>query len=234
MHGRDYFSGRLMNQRIGPFQDLKMQNGGIVLAGDFHQPHNNNNNNTVSLQSLSSLDHIKSFASRCQQLLSPPHGTLTKANSYLNQDYLGVKNSSTLISHIGPTKPSQFIEERRWPPSEFISNTAKMETISRQSHHVPKPPTWTIDFIQTTSTTTRNNGQHEPKSHDFFNTKSPKFQPTFEMDQDRGYIEKEILPDLQLSLTQTLGNKNEKTQKKVDYDDNTDDTILLSLSLSHN
>ncbi|RDX60448.1 putative Myb family transcription factor, partial [Mucuna pruriens] len=119
------------HQSMNPRQHFKMGNGGIILASDY-----NDQSYFHGLVHPSSLSHSHSKAtdSRHQQWYFNNHQPFRRP-SYFSNDVVsstalqtqGRSLSSNQIqlmdaTSITPMRPSQFLEEKKWPPLEIMSN----------------------------------------------------------------------------------------------------------------
>lgn len=228
MHGRSYFFG----QRYNPIQDFKMKNGAIVLARNFNyddhalKPHFRNS------FSRSSPYQTKGIFSRYLQWSSDNQGTLLNTKSSLKRDDLRENNNllrmkswqtprqvvlkENGIDEIVPIRSSQFLEEKKWPPrNEFITNQweeKRNDFCSAKNSHflLQQNSTWKYS---------RNNALEQTL-----------LTPCrIEMKEDKRLEEKEWLPDLQLRLSRSTEEKNEKIRR-----DESDINTMLSLSLPTN
>ncbi|GAV67975.1 Myb_DNA-binding domain-containing protein [Cephalotus follicularis] len=237
--GRDQLRSMLHEITAGgPRQHFRMESGGIVLSKTSHHDHNITPTLLHSPFSHRPLDFRDSF-SRHQQLGSDHHlARARQSSSSVSKDYeqgihglfkantLHTQGNSTASNqilvmdttmHIGPMRPSQFLEEKRWPPFEMIKNRWK---INRYSKNVTRANTCTIPASFGTNfctRTTEGNPGHDTMIRQFlsssgeslrkFNSFKSEFEPPFrlEVNGETMLKDKEWLPDLQLRLSQRDG-----------------------------
>ncbi|CAI9087264.1 OLC1v1021296C1 [Oldenlandia corymbosa var. corymbosa] len=154
-----------------------------------------------------------------------------KSNNHKMQQYnVGKPHNSSVLFHVmrgyprnGPTKPSCFLEEKRWPPREFISNYPMMK-----DRRVPTPinPQFLhdqqADSVGATYFIQRSNWN---SMHSFDQTilEVPKSQEM--MNKYKAVDIKDRSPSLQLGLSKIAG------QKIPSMGDPSDVNTRLSLSL---
>ncbi|XP_034697519.1 uncharacterized protein LOC117923371 isoform X3 [Vitis riparia] len=146
------------------------------------------------------------------------------------------------IAQNRPTRPSRFLEEKKWPPRELIGNpwrektrtNAASQSLVHQICTTPRSVGATLTYSKQPSVWSPANeerlGQfqshlHYPKIISSIST--PQFEPPFrlESNQEKRLKEEEWLPDLQLRLSQRSANE-EDSHHKTKYEMNT----MLSLS----
>nr|CAN60072.1 hypothetical protein VITISV_022946 [Vitis vinifera] len=146
------------------------------------------------------------------------------------------------IAQNRPTRPSRFLEEKKWPPRELIGNpwrektrtNAASQSLVHQICTTPRCVGATLTYSKKPSEWSPANeerlGQfqshlHYPKTISSIST--PQIEPPFrlESNQEKRLKEEEWLPDLQLRLSQRSANE-EDTHHKSKYEMNT----MLSLS----
>ncbi|KAM7505976.1 hypothetical protein LguiB_004880 [Lonicera macranthoides] len=239
----------MFNQRATPLQHVKLANGGIVLATD---PKDDDCiKSTLMQHSLyQSTFYANSLSSR-RQLWSSNQHTIIRP---MVRDTISSSNEICGTAQIVPMKGGQFIEEKRWPPREFIRNQWKERRIPNAnicgSNTVTQPSIYKVStasgsggstyFTQSQqwnfkdSTSARNIWQYHQSSV------SPKIisdsEPLFRLGLNEGKRKKELMPDLQLRLSQNGGNLEEKTGTSHRKSNTTstapDINTKLSLSLS--
>lgn len=190
----------ILHQPLSPQQHLKMGNGGIILASNFNK-----------------LNH---FPGLLQPSFSPSHSsskTNDTANSrhqhwYINHQSFRIPIASSqiqpkdLLGRIAPMRPSQLLEEKRWPPLEIMNNhqskfrrlPASIVTPKNGSQAV-QPAEWS--FVNSTSIREylSNNSNELPK---YSNNLKQEFDPPFriKLNQEKLRKDEQLLPDLQLGL----------------------------------
>ncbi|KAG7962509.1 hypothetical protein I3843_09G070100 [Carya illinoinensis] len=249
LQGRNHMQG-ILNQITGSttstHQHFRMENGGIVLAR--HSDGNNVAHDLLqSPLSRPSLDIKASFA-RQQQWTTNQHAI--RRESYLmswkdlGRDK-GLSSSAGFQTQagrstapnqlhavldtnigIGPMRPSQFLEEKRWPPFETISTSQWKLKRSTPTNSTAWDNAIT-KFVGETYSTRPTEKWNRPagnltKDRQFPSSSSddlvrnsnsfkPEFEPPFrlELNQEKMSMDKEWLPDLQLRLSQRVGNDDE-------------------------
>ncbi|GMP72164.1 hypothetical protein CsSME_00030289 [Camellia sinensis var. sinensis] len=237
IQGRDHIN-RFFYQRTSPLQHFKMENGAIVLGRN--PPEGN------GVQSL--LQHplhrhpldFQATYSRHQQWISNQYA-VTKPSYPISKDdgqgsnlfnTMFLRNQDQLSStpnqihatdvgvRNGPIKPSQFHEEKKWPPRKIVpSNNSWVSTSSQHSNCQISTMPRTIQttyFVQPSRWNCINSTRIWQLPSNLQDHKSEKKSK-----------HKEWLPDLQLALSQSAENKEEKTCGKSVPEINT----MLSLSL---
>ncbi|KAF5944554.1 hypothetical protein HYC85_018631 [Camellia sinensis] len=228
IQGRDHIN-RFFYQRTSPLQHFKMENGAIVLGRN--PPEGN------GVQSL--LQHplhrhpldFKATYSRHQQWISNQYA-VTKPSYPISKDdgqgsnlinTMFLRNqdqlSSTTPNQIhatdvgvrnGPIKPSQFHEEKKWPPCKIVPSNNSWPS---RWNCINSTRIWQLPSNLQDHKSVSNTFEHELSSSFWLKEKKSKH--------------KEWLPDLQLALSQSAENKEEKTCGKSVPEINT----MLSLSL---
>lgn len=208
MHGRSYIYG----QRYNPLQDFKMKNGAIVLAKNFN--YDDHSLKAHFRNSFSSPPYqAEGIFSRYLQWSSHNQGSIPNTKSLMKswQTPRQVLQENG-IHEIVPIRSSQFLEEKKWPP--FIPNQWEEKSVdicsTKNSH----------SLLQ------QNLGQPYSKWTCRNNTLEKNLVTPIEMKEDKnGLEEKEWLPDLQLRLSRSTEDKNEKRRDQPDIN------TMLSLSL---
>ncbi|XP_058731664.1 uncharacterized protein LOC131603377 [Vicia villosa] len=212
--------GHVAHHSMMPHQHFKMANGGIVLETNYNQ-HNYNFHTLLH-------SHSKAINSRNQQWylnhqsLRPSYvsnevvsSTALHGRSSIapNQQITQVMDTS-LNTTLAPMRPSQFLEEKRWPPLDIMSNNQYW----KKNLH-----TNVSTFGSTTTTSLRpvevsfgNNTRIREnllKLNEYHSSSKVEFDSPFriKMNQEKLQKEKKWLPDLQLSLSQTNGNSDDKS-----------------------
>ncbi|KAK9267429.1 hypothetical protein L1049_009855 [Liquidambar formosana] len=232
-HANRSMQGRLpgiLYQTTSPHQQFRLENGGIVLAKNSHD-YRNRVHNILQYPFSQSSYLFKAGSSRHQQWAS---------NEIQAMD---------ATTRNGPVRPSRFLEEKRWPPFEMLGNQWKDKKITTnntwsnassqpQVHHTHSKPrsTGATYYTRPSEWNSENNTkirQFQSNSHDpiiLSNRFESDFEPPFrlELNQEKRLKDKEWLPDLQLRLSQRVGNNDEKNHHKSSHEINT----MLSLSLA--
>ncbi|KAI5384959.1 uncharacterized protein LOC127102539 isoform X1 [Lathyrus oleraceus] len=208
--------GHAAHHSMMPHQHFKMANGGIVLETNYNQ-HNYNFHTLLH-------SHSKAINSRNQQwylnhqplrpsyvsnevfsstTLHTQHGRSSIASS---QPITQVMDTS-LNTTLAPMRPSQFLEEKRWPPLDIMNNNQYW----KKNLHT------NVSSFGSTTTTSLRPAENLLKINEYyssFNTSSKlEFDSPFriKMNQETMQKERKWLPDLQLSLSQTNGNNDDKS-----------------------
>ncbi|XP_027347679.1 myb-related protein 1-like [Abrus precatorius] len=241
-------TSHVAHQPLIPRQHFKMGNGGIILASDY-----NDNSFFQGLLHPSSLSHSPSKAidSRQQQLYFN-HQPFRRPNYFSNEvvsttlQTQGRSISSNQIQQmdtagIAPMKPSQFLEEKRWPPLEIMNNHQWKKrlptniTANTGSQSVVHQFGTTPASLRSSELNFGNNTRiREHLSNPFehrnrSNSLKLEFDPPFriKLNQEKLQKDKQWVPDLRLSLSQRDDNNDGKT----DYCKETQE-INTKLSLS--
>ncbi|XP_059290525.1 uncharacterized protein LOC132044053 isoform X2 [Lycium ferocissimum] len=237
MHGRSYFYGNhLGGQRYNPLQDFKMKNGAIALARNFNYDHAlkghfRNSFSRPPYQAKDIFSRYLRWPSNQGGLLNTQSVTgedfresnnLWRMKSWQTQDKLSSPRQVIRENgrrEIGSIKSSQFLEEKRWPPHEFMPNQWEEKKADLSDICSAKNSQYLLQQ--------NNVVQPYSKWNCRYNTFEQNLVKPFkiEIKEDKSLEEKEWLPDLQLKLSRSTDNKNEK--KKDQSDINT----MLSLSL---
>ncbi|KAK7359210.1 hypothetical protein VNO77_01160 [Canavalia gladiata] len=215
---------------IIPRQHFKMGNGGIILASEHNEP-----SYLQGLMHPSSLSHShshsKAIDSRHQQLYHN-HQPFRRPSYFSNEVV-----STTLQTHgrsissnqiqlmdttsIAPMRPSQFLEEKRWPPLEIMNNhqwkkrlptnivTNTGQSVVNQFGITPaslRPSE--LNFGNSTRIR-----EHLSKTDDHCSYLKLEFDPPFriKLNQEKLQKDKQWVPDLRLSLSQRDGNNDGNT-----------------------
>nr|QSD99761.1 MYB family transcription factor [Melilotus albus] len=234
-HELGSISHHVAHQSMMPHQHFKMANGGIVLETNYNH-HSYSFHNLLHPSSLSH-SHSKAINSRHQEwylnhqslrpsymsneLVMPSTAFHTQGRSSitLNQQ-LQVKDT-TATTTLAPMRPSQFLEEKRWPPLEIMNNHPYWK---KNLHDNFSTNTSETQFGSTTTSlrpaevsfgnNTRNR-EHisNIKDHNYFNSSKVEFDPPFriKLNQETLLKDKKWVPDLQLSLSQTNGDNDGKS-----------------------
>ncbi|KAJ8549471.1 hypothetical protein K7X08_033178 [Anisodus acutangulus] len=216
MHARSYFYGNhLGGQRYNPIHDFKMMNGAVVLARNF-----NYDDHALRGRYRNSRPPYlnKGIFSRYLHWSSHKQGSLLNIKT---QDKLSTARQvlEENGSHeIGPIRSSQFLEEKKWPPREFITNQWEEKRADFADICSAKNSQFLLQ---------QNLAQPYSKWNCTYNTHENNLVTPFriEMKEDKSLEEKEWLPDLQLRLSRSTDDKNEKRR------DQSDINTMLSLSL---
>ncbi|KAG4945684.1 hypothetical protein JHK87_041691 [Glycine soja] len=205
----------ILHQCIIPQQHLMMGNGGIILASNFNK-HNH----------FPSLLHPSFSLSRSQTNDSDSR----HQHWYINHQDFSIPIASSQIQpkdtrgRIAPMRPSQLLEEKRWPPLEILNNHQSMLkrlpaiVAPKNGSQAVQPAEWS--FVNNTSIRDYlSNNSNEPLNNS--NSLKLEFDPPFRIKKDE-----QQLPDLQLGLSHTVG-----TDGKIDHYKETPE-ISTKLSLS--
>ncbi|KAK7247170.1 hypothetical protein RIF29_42047 [Crotalaria pallida] len=225
---------------ISPHQHFKMGNGGIILASNFNEPSYFQN----LLQPSFSISHSHSKATDSRHLQQwyfnhQPFRTSshisTEAISSTNLQTHGksivpipnqIQPMDTSGSRIAPMRPSQFLEEKRWPPLEIMNNTHEWKkrlpinniTANTVSQSVVQQFGTSPSSLRPSDLCFGNNTiikDHLSNSDDPSNYSTGLklgFDPPFriKLNQEKMQIDKQWVPDLQLGLSQKDGNNDGK------------------------
>ncbi|TKY71848.1 putative Myb family transcription factor [Spatholobus suberectus] len=203
----------ILHQPMSAHQHFKMGNGGIILASNF----NKHSHFPSLLQPSFSLSrsHSNDTDSRHQHW-------------YINHQAFRIPIASGHIQpkdtrgRIAPMRPSQLLEEKRWPPLEIMNNhQSKFKRLPasvapKNGSQSVQPAEWS--FVNNTSIReylSINSNEHR----NYSNSLKLEFDPPFriKLNQEKLQKDEQQLPDLQLGLSHTVG---------------TDDEINTKLSLS--
>ncbi|XP_075106329.1 uncharacterized protein LOC107790101 isoform X1 [Nicotiana tabacum] len=222
MQGRSYFYGNV-GQRYNPRQDFKMKNGAIVLARNFNYDHDHVKGHFRNSFSRPPYQ-AKDIFSRYLQWSSNQGSVLNTTREKLCTPRQFQKNGG---HEIGPVRSSQFLEEKRWPPSEFTANQLEEKIADFSNICSAKNSQYLLQ---------QNVAQPYSKWNCRYNTLEQNLEtPTrLEMKEDKSFMTgKDWLPDLQLRLSRSTENKNEKNthhhSKRMDHQ--SEINTMLSLSL---
>ncbi|KAL3519999.1 hypothetical protein ACH5RR_018148 [Cinchona calisaya] len=237
--GKGYFSGR-MDQMCSPLQQyFSCQNDAIVVAS--------NNKTLLHNPFVQAPYENKSMSSRFQHW-SYYQETLLKSqkNTSKFRAMLGTTRND-------PIKPSSFLEEKRWPPRDFGSHNLKEKMVTaanawgnttsqpfnHQIHQLANSVAATY-YMQHSNWHCRDsliNGKVESNGNNSSNiikNVAPNGHRVFPYSSSSGMMNdhkmldsKHWLPDLQLSLSLSVGKYKEKLQNKGASDVST----MLSLAL---
>ncbi|OIW19235.1 hypothetical protein TanjilG_20360 [Lupinus angustifolius] len=220
------------HQSMSPHQHFKMGNGGIILA-----THSKEHNNFQSLLQPSSISHSHSKAtdSRHQQWYLNNHQTFTTP-SYISNEVIPstslqtqrrsiASNQIQLIdtgSRIAPMRPSQFLEEKKWPPLQIMNNNHEWKKMLPTNVNANTMSQSVVQQFGTTTSSLRpsdllsfgNNTrlikEHLSNSDEPFNYSTSLklgFDPPFriKLNQKKLQNDKQWVPDLHLGLSQKDG-----------------------------
>ncbi|XP_045821088.1 putative two-component response regulator ARR20 [Trifolium pratense] len=213
-----------------PHQHFKMANGGIVLETNYNQ----NSYNFHSLLHPSSLSHSKPINLRHNQWylnhqpLRPSFGSNEVVSSSTALHMLQGRSSvasnqqlqlmdTTANTTLAPMRPSQFLEEKRWPPLDIMNNHQYLKKNLHANIVSTFGPTTTslrpaeVNFGN--NTRFRDHLSNINEHHNSFNSSKLQFDPPFRIKLNEETLEKEKkwVPDLQLSLSQTNSNNDGKS-----------------------
>ncbi|KAJ7947095.1 MYB-like transcription factor family protein [Quillaja saponaria] len=240
----------ILNQSTSFHQQFKMGNGGIFLTST-----SNDNSLVQDLLQPSfspSPSYTKSKDSRHQQWYFNQQ-SFRRPSSIISNDVTApsttfqIQGRSTAPNQIqdtniriAPIRPSQFIEEKRWPPLEMINNQWKVRTTPANincttSSIAQQFGTNMPASVGTAALSVGNNinmRQCLSNSHDTGHN-SNSFQPEFEspfriqLKQENLWKDKDLLPDLQLRLSRREGNEDDQI---THYKSTNEISTKLSLS----
>ncbi|KAE9602954.1 hypothetical protein Lal_00050003 [Lupinus albus] len=206
------------HQSMSPHQHFKMGNGGIILAS----PSKEHSNFQSLLQPSISISHSHSKAtnSRHQQWQSfrtPNYisNEVIPSTSLQTQRRSIASNQTQLIDtgiRIAPMRPSQFLEEKRWPPLQIMNNNhewKKMLPTNITANTMSQSAVQQSDLLSF-GNNTRLIKQHLSNSDEPFNYSTSLklgFDPPFriKLNQKKLQNDKQCVPDLQLGLSQKDG-----------------------------
>ncbi|KAG4384184.1 hypothetical protein AAZX31_13G211400 [Glycine max] len=208
----------ILHQSISPQQHLKMGNGGIILASNFNK-HSH-------------------FPSLLQPSFSLSRSLTNDTDSrhqhwYINHQAFRIPIASGQIQpkdtrgRIAPMRPSQLLEEKRWPPLEILNNHQskfqKLPSIDspKIGSQAIQPAEWSSFMNNTSIIDYLSNNSNEPRNNS--NSLKLEFGPPFRIKKD----EQQFL-DLQLGLSHTC---TVGTDGKMDHYRETPE-ISTKLSLS--
>lgn len=243
-HRSTYELGRISHvphQSMIPHQHFKMANGGIILETNY----NHHNYNFHSLLHPSSLSHSHS------KTINPRHNQWylnqssrpsyisneiisstalhTQGRSIANSNQLQLMDTTTTTTTLAPMRPSQFLEEKRWPPLDIFNNHHWRKNLhANVSTNTTGPQSFAYhQFGSATSTSLRpnevsfgNNTRINRENlssinehHNYFHNSKLEFDPPFriKLDEETLHKDKKWVPDLQLSLSQTNDNNDGKS-----------------------
>ncbi|BAT73614.1 hypothetical protein VIGAN_01111700 [Vigna angularis var. angularis] len=213
-----------------PRQHFKMGNGGIILASDYtdHSYYHG-----LLHPSNLSHSHSKAIDSRHQQWFFNNHQPFRKPSYFSNEvgsatlQTQARSMSSNQIqvmdaTSIAPMRPSQFLEEKRWPPLEIMnnhpwkkrlpSNTDSKSVLLHQFGSTTSPSLRPTELNFPNKTRIREHLSNSDEHRSYSNAFNPEFEPPFRIksNQEKMQKEKQWVPDLRLSLSQRDGNSDGK------------------------
>ncbi|KAE9601190.1 hypothetical protein Lal_00023776 [Lupinus albus] len=244
-HDRLSCISHIPHQSLSPHQHFKMGNGGIILA-----THSNEHSNFQSLLHPSfSISHLKVTHARHQQWyfnnLEPFRTPNYISNEVIPSTSLQIQarpivsNQIQLMdtgTRIAPMRPSQFHEEKRWPPLQIMNNNTEWKkmlstTSNSVSQSVVQQFEASISSLRPSDQLSIGNNtrikDHLSNSDEPFNYSTCLklgFDPPFriKLNQEKLQRDKQLLvPDLQLGLS-----------KKDGKDDHCRETPEISTKLS--
>ncbi|KAL2343286.1 hypothetical protein Fmac_004571 [Flemingia macrophylla] len=222
------------HQSINPRQHFKMGNGGIILASDY-----NEHSYFHGLLRPSSLSHSHSkvIDSRHQQWYFNNHQHFRRP-SYLSNDVVSSaalqtqgrsissnQNQTIDTTKIAPMRPSQFLEEKRWPPLEIMNNHhwRKRLPANITSNTGSQSVVHQFGTIQASlrpselnfgnNKRIREHLSNSDEHRNYANSLKLEFEPPFriKLNQEKLQKDKQWVPDLRLSLSQRDGNNDGMT-----------------------
>ncbi|CAJ1938662.1 unnamed protein product [Sphenostylis stenocarpa] len=246
--------GRLSHvahQSINPRQHFKMGNGGIILASDYSE---HSYFHGLLHPSTLSHSHSKVIDSRHQQWHLNNHQTFRRPSYFSNEvvastalQTQGRSMSANQIqlmdaTSIAPMRPSQFLEEKRWPPLEIMnnhpwkkrlpatitSNTESQSVVLHQFGTTTPASLRPSEFNFGNNTRIREYLSNSDEHRSYSNSFKIDFEPPFRIksNQEKLQKDKQWVPDLRLSLSQRDGNSDGKT------DDHCRETQEINTKLS--
>ncbi|XP_027339172.1 probable transcription factor KAN4 [Abrus precatorius] len=211
---------QILHQSMSPQQHLKMGNGGIILASNFNE--HSHFQSLLQPSFSQSRSHANTTHSRHQHW-------------YFNHQPFGVPIGSNQIQlkdttvRVAPMRASQFLEEKRWPPLEIMSNQqskfkrlpANISAKIGSEAFQPVGNKTSIGFGEYLS-----KNSNEPRNYS--NSLKLQFDPPFriKLNQEKLQKDEQQLPNLQLSLSHTVGTDG----KIVHYRETQEISTKLSLS----
>ncbi|KHN06404.1 two-component response regulator ORR24-like [Glycine soja] len=223
------------HQSMNPRQHFKMGNGGIILASDY-----NDHSYFHGLMHPCSLSHshTKAIDSRRQQWYFNNHQPFRRPSYFSNEvvsstalQTQGRSLSSNQINlmdatSIAPMRPSQFLEEKKWPPLDIMNNHhwKKRLPANITSNAVSQPVvhqfgTTAASLLRPSELNFGNNTRikehlsNSDEHRNYSNSFKLEFEPPFRIKSNQEKLQKENqwAPDLRLSLSQRDGNNDGKT-----------------------
>nr|XP_043626549.1 uncharacterized protein LOC122598009 [Erigeron canadensis] len=231
IQGRPHIYSNLYS-RSNPFEHLKLANGGIVLAGNLEEG-NHHHKNHLHDSAFRSTRNVQNYLSRHQLWLSNQNLLSTPVRRECGRGNMNVMHQiqhkpsdskqivNTLDSRIryGPMRPSQFLEEKKWPPHD-----------QRKDHWLPV----TNNFPNSTSSDQlgiyqrqwyRRERQRFEHCQTSFNNSTTMSNLQSETTFPSYLLENETKPDLQLRLSHNKGVDDHQRNNTPEIN------TILSLSL---
>ncbi|KAF8026370.1 hypothetical protein BT93_F2994 [Corymbia citriodora subsp. variegata] len=198
---------RKIHQMTGPHHHFRMENGGIFLARN-HCGDSNYSDSDFSRRLPSAFDE---HALKAQTLIQHWKKLMAMNQAYAIDKYM----------KFVPMRPARFLEEKRWPPERAITNQWRNEKISTSiwanSHSQPHHHThFNVQCIERRSRGVNagvcNSNMFDPTLES--NKLELKSEPSCQIELNQQSVSrgKECLIDLQLRLSQGLGNPDEQTK----------------------
>ncbi|XP_057416825.1 transcription factor HHO1-like [Lotus japonicus] len=213
------------HQPMIPHQHFKMGNGGIILASNYNE-HSYFQGLRPQPSSLSHSDsHSKAIDSRHQQWYSnhqpfrrPSFEFVSSTSTALQTQGRSIASNQIQLmdtTRLAPMRPSQFLEEKKWPPLETMNNhhhwkkNYSSQSVLHQFGTTPaalKPAELSIG----TNTRIKEFLSNPDEHHNPSNSLKLEFNPPFriKLNQEKLQIDKQCVPDLQLSLSQKNSNND--------------------------
>ncbi|TKY60044.1 putative Myb family transcription factor [Spatholobus suberectus] len=223
-----------VHQSMNARQHFKMGNGGIILASDYNE--HSYSHGLLHPSSLSH-SHSKAIDSRHQQWYFNNHQPFRRpsyfSNEVVSSTALQTQGRSISANHIqlmdttsiAPMRPSQFHEEKRWPPLEIMnthpwkkrlpanitSNTGSQSVVHQFG---PTPASLRPSELNFgNNTRIREHLSNSDEHQNYSDSLKLEFEPPFriKLNQEKLQKDKQWVPDLRLSLSQRDGNNDGKT-----------------------
>ncbi|XP_058201364.1 transcription factor BOA-like isoform X2 [Rhododendron vialii] len=188
MKERDIHTPNFFYERTHPLQRFRMENGGIVLERNPHEGYGLPFN-------------FKSTFSSQQEWISNHQHAVNKLPVYSTSKNHGNGNNWNIFSrNRPPTRPSQFLEEKKWPPRGFSHNHCYSRRVPSISTATGSPSKW--NFTNRSKVSHIQSNLPDPKTNISNICGNSPFQ-------EKRLKHKEWLPDLQKGLNQRVGNNHE-------------------------
>ncbi|XP_059440009.1 uncharacterized protein LOC132172511 [Corylus avellana] len=170
---------------------------------------------------------------------------LISSTTFQNQSKLSASNQTHPLDtgvRIGPIRPSRFLEEKRWPPFEMISGPWKVKMAPSANITWVNDGTKFVGDTYNTRPTDQWNLLNKTKVRQMqsntddvvsnSNCFKPEFQPPFriELNEEKILKGKEGFPDLQLRLSQRVGEDDDDDDEGIHGEGTHEISTKLSLS----
>lgn len=238
IQGRPHIYSNLYS-RSSPFEHLKLANGGIVLASNLEEGnhHARSNLQDSAFRPTRSIQH---FLSRHQlwlsnqSLVSSPvrkefgHGSINMMKDIMNQ--IQDKPSDSHKFHISnsrtrdaPMRPSQFLEEKKWPPQDQRKDKWLPITSTCDSSTSSVP--FSVSQCQWYCRERAKIMQSQSTNSDFTPILNSQSEASFLLELKKELKDEERKPDLQLKLSPNNGDEENHQRSAPEIN------TMLSLSL---